>query len=89
MFVAAALCSCVCVVAGAQDVPAYRDAKLPVEDRVADLIGRMTLDEKVAQLEGTGEIKTITCAFESLSKGNLTEFTAGVFQWPRNDAVFT
>ena len=50
---AAALCSCVCVVADAQDVPAYRDAKLPVEDRVADLIGRMTLDEKVAQLEGT------------------------------------
>ena len=50
---AAALCSCVCLVAGAQDVPAYRDAKLPVEDRVADLIGRMTLDEKVAQLEGT------------------------------------
>jgi beta-glucosidase len=53
MYVAAALCSWVCVVAGAQDVPAYRDAKLPVEDRVADLIGRMTLDEKVAQLEGT------------------------------------
>ena len=58
MLVAAALCSGVCVVAGAQDVPAYRDAKLAVEVRVADLIGRMTLDEKVAQLEGTGEFRT-------------------------------
>ncbi|MGL4512398.1 MAG: glycoside hydrolase family 3 N-terminal domain-containing protein [Lacipirellulaceae bacterium] len=28
----------------------YRDASLPVIDRVSDLLGRMTLDEKVAQL---------------------------------------
>ena len=31
---------------------AYRDAQLPVNDRVADLLGRMTLPEKVAQLSG-------------------------------------
>ena len=30
----------------------YRDAALPVEDRVEDLLGRMTLEEKVAQLTG-------------------------------------
>lgn len=30
--------------------PAYRNASLPVDDRVTDLLGRMTLDEKVAQL---------------------------------------
>ncbi|MCU6453728.1 glycoside hydrolase family 3 C-terminal domain-containing protein [Sphingomonas sp. A2-49] len=30
--------------------PVYRDARAPVDLRVADLIGRMTLDEKVAQL---------------------------------------
>jgi beta-glucosidase len=29
----------------------YRDASLPVETRVADLIGRMTLDEKIMQLQ--------------------------------------
>jgi beta-glucosidase len=34
-----------------QDAP-YRDAKRPVEQRVADLLSRMTLEEKVAQLEG-------------------------------------
>ncbi|MFL6208510.1 MAG: glycoside hydrolase family 3 N-terminal domain-containing protein [Pyrinomonadaceae bacterium] len=31
--------------------PAYRDARLPVERRVADLLARMTLEEKVAQME--------------------------------------
>src|SRR2546421_9848534 len=28
----------------------YRDPSLPLEERVADLLGRMTLDEKLAQL---------------------------------------
>ena len=30
--------------------PAYRDSSLPVDQRVADLLGRMTLEEKVAQI---------------------------------------
>jgi beta-glucosidase len=33
--------------------PAYKDAQLPVERRVADLISRMTLEEKVSQLVHT------------------------------------
>ena len=39
----------------AQEVFPYRDAKLPIEQRLADLISRMTLEEKVAQLEGVWE----------------------------------
>jgi beta-glucosidase len=35
--------------AGAQ-TPPYLDAKLPVEERVKDLLGRMTLEEKVGQM---------------------------------------
>ncbi len=31
----------------------YRDATLPVEQRLADLLGRMTLDEKIQQLQGS------------------------------------
>lgn len=31
-------------------VPEYKNARLPVEQRVADLLSRMTLEEKVAQL---------------------------------------
>jgi beta-glucosidase len=30
--------------------PAYKNPRLPVDQRVADLLGRMTLEEKVAQL---------------------------------------
>ena len=33
----------------------YRDAKLPVEQRVADLLSRMTLEEKIAQMSSVWE----------------------------------
>jgi beta-glucosidase len=39
----------------AQDAPVYRNPKLPMEQRLADLLSRMTLEEKVAQLEGVWE----------------------------------
>jgi beta-glucosidase len=39
------------VPAPAQDAPLYKDAKQPLEVRVADLLGRMTLEEKAAQLQ--------------------------------------
>ena len=41
--------------AAPQIVLPYRDPKLPVEQRVADLLSRMTLDEKIAQLQGAWE----------------------------------
>ncbi|MCX6180531.1 MAG: glycoside hydrolase family 3 C-terminal domain-containing protein [Bacteroidetes bacterium] len=39
----------------------YKDAKAPVNDRVEDLLKRMTLDEKVAQLECMWETKRNFC----------------------------
>ena len=51
-------CSTICAlcsVARAQETPPYRDPKLPVEQRVADLLVRMTLEEKLAQMEGAWE----------------------------------
>ena len=36
----------------------YRDASLPIAQRVADLLSRMTIEEKVAQLYGIGDGKT-------------------------------
>jgi beta-glucosidase len=40
------------LVLNGQDRLTYRDASRPVNERVADLLGRMTLDEKIAQLQG-------------------------------------
>ncbi len=34
----------------APDLAPYRDRSLPVEDRIDDLLGRMTLDEKIGQM---------------------------------------
>lgn len=42
-----------CRLSAAQATPPYRNPKLPVERRVADLMSRMTLQEKIAQLVGT------------------------------------
>jgi beta-glucosidase len=39
----------------AQDVPPFRNAKLSIEQRLADLLSRMTLEEKVAQIQGVWE----------------------------------
>src|SRR6266850_596489 len=35
-----------------QETPDYKNPRLSVDQRVADLLGRMTLEEKVAQLQG-------------------------------------
>ena len=39
------------------DTPRYKDAALPIADRVADLLPRMTLEEKVYQLTGGWDSK--------------------------------
>ena len=41
-----------------QTVLPYRNPQLPVEQRLADLLSRMTLEEKVAQMEGAWENKS-------------------------------
>ncbi|HWP99168.1 MAG TPA: glycoside hydrolase family 3 N-terminal domain-containing protein, partial [Vicinamibacterales bacterium] len=48
----AALCALtIAVVVGrATQAPPYKDPSRPIDERVADLLGRMTLEEKVAQL---------------------------------------
>jgi beta-glucosidase len=43
---------CAAGIAAAQNVPAYKNPKLAIEDRVADLLPRMTLEEKVDQISG-------------------------------------
>ena len=43
----------------AGDRPLYRDASRPVEERIEDLLARMTLEEKVGQLN-------MPCLYEQL-----------------------
>jgi hypothetical protein len=53
LFLSLALCCTMALGAAAQETPAYRNPSLPVEQRVGDLLPRMTLKEKVAQLLST------------------------------------
>ena len=47
---------CVIPVGGQeQAAPKYRNPNVPIDDRVADLLSRMTLEEKVHELTGGGE----------------------------------
>jgi beta-glucosidase len=59
--VVAVLTTCVAFLSAAcaQDKLPYRNAALPVEQRVTDLLSRMTLEEKVAQLGGTWQNRSI------------------------------
>jgi beta-xylosidase len=57
LWIVIACVSSLAVTARAQEVPPYRNPKLPVKQRVADLLSRMTLEEKVAQMEGAWENK--------------------------------
>ncbi len=38
----------------ASPIPVYRDPQYPIDQRIDDLIRRMTLEEKVSLLGGTG-----------------------------------
>ncbi len=62
----AALLGTIAVLHG-QDRPSYKDRAQPVDARVADLLARMTLDEKVAQLQaiwnGKGRIQNADGTF--------------------------
>ena len=79
--VALLFCGPVFLQGQAQDVPGYRNPKLPIEQRVADLLSRMTLEEKVAQLEGVWEnpqfMKTPESRFVD-EKGNFLPERAAV-----------
>jgi beta-glucosidase len=49
------ICSTAAFQASAQEVPGYKNPKLSVDQRVADLLARMTLEEKLAQIDSAWE----------------------------------
>jgi beta-glucosidase len=52
VYVGVILLLAICVVRAQEAQPDYKNPALPIEHRVADLLKRMTLDEKVDQLRG-------------------------------------
>ena len=68
-----------CAAGGARaQAPApYLDPKMPVEQRVADLLSRMTLEEKVAQMIGAWENAQFFKRSASAVRGWEGEFSAG------------
>lgn len=68
------LCLLACFATAAttkKDIPLYKDKSAPVEKRVDDLMGRMTLREKVLQLQnrGSGRLDEIDRIFNGESYG--------------------
>lgn len=69
--------------AAAPDTPVYKRADAPIDARVRDLLGRMTLEEKVAQLQSNSTLPPIpgipvgpTPAFGILTKGQVDDAKA-------------
>ena len=52
----------------AESLPPYRDPQLPIEQRVSDLLARMTLEEKLAQLSVSGQIDAVVDGKHSLDQ---------------------
>ncbi|MGA2499849.1 MAG: glycoside hydrolase family 3 C-terminal domain-containing protein [Tepidisphaeraceae bacterium] len=60
--------------------PPYRDAKQPMAKRVQDLLGRMTLEEKVGQMN-------MPCVYESALGRSIPEKTAGVAKFTAGTSI--
>ena len=79
--------------ASTAETPRYKDASLPIQDRVADLLPRMTLEEKVFQMTGgwDGHVDVIdptgTYTSESARKTLAAEWGAEVKFTPKDAAI--
>ena len=75
------------------DTPRYKDATLPIADRVADLLPRMTLEEKVNQLKWDWQQNvsvidpTGTYTSETARKALAAEWGGDLKLTPRNAAI--
>jgi beta-glucosidase len=58
--------------------PAFQDPSAPLEARVSDLLGRMTLDEKIAQLSGFDSFDLPACERLGIPRLRMTDGPLGV-----------
>jgi beta-glucosidase len=87
----AALASAVCYAQIAPTaVPAnapYKDASLPADRRVADLLGRMTLEEKATMLSGAGWMETAANERLGIPSIKMADGPMGVRSWAGSSAI--
>src|SRR5579863_10239570 len=62
-------------------VPPYKDSSVPVEQRVQDLLGRMTLQEKVAMLAGADWMQSVPNERLGIPSIRMSDGPLGIRSW--------